>query len=296
MGNLNVLYDRGNFALQTLTKEISATWGKPARPYEYVTGYRAADNFTGHNADINGVAHGVDIFVGPGNLTPERADELTRFLRDEGLKGSIPGHPDRLYYIIYQDRIAGDFSGWEWVGAGYGHWDHIHISTCDLFWGDPAPIGPLDYDSTAPWGLASTTAQPLSSSKPQPIQEDDMPLTPADVDLILDTPVERSIGGNITLRTFLKYSDGNFDSIRDKVKDIKTAKGDVSLRQFVANGTRAAQEAANNTGPIKRGGKLVSLRQEVANILTKVLGLEPLIVESHKVATAPDVDAPEAEQ
>lgn len=180
MGNPNILYDRGNFALQTLTKEINAAWGKPARPYEYVTGYRAADNFTGHNADINGVAHGVDIFVGPGNLSAGQANELTAFLRGEGLKGDVPGHPDRLYYIIYQDRIAGDFSNWEWVGAGYGHWDHIHISTCDLFWGDPAPISPLDYDSTAPWNLTSITSPQSGNITPIPEEGFLMALSDAD--------------------------------------------------------------------------------------------------------------------
>lgn len=172
MPNINVLYQRGNFALQTWCAELTARWGKPDRPYEYVTGYKAADNFTGHNADNNGVVHGVDIFVGPGNLSPANANIATAFLRAEGLKGTIPGHPDRLYYIIYQDRIAGDFSNWEWVGAGYGHWDHIHISTCDLFWGDVAPVHPLDYDSTAPWGLSKLTTSKPQGTKPTPIQED----------------------------------------------------------------------------------------------------------------------------
>lgn len=159
MPNLNVIYQRGNYALQTLTREVSALWGYPKRAYEFVTGYKAASNFTGHNADNNGVVHGVDIFVGPGNLSEAQANVLTSFLRNEGLKGTIPGHPDRLYYIIYRDQIAGDFSNWEWVGAGYGHWDHVHISTCDLFWGDVAPISSLDYDSTAAWGLnGGTTA------------------------------------------------------------------------------------------------------------------------------------------
>lgn len=171
MVNLLVAYVRGNYALSTLVAEISAKWGRPERPYEFVTGWKSATNFSGHCPDNNGVVHGVDIFVGPGNLSAPNADVLTAFLRREGLKGTIPGHPDRLYYIIYRDQIAGDFSNWEWVGAGYGHWDHIHVSTCDLFWGDPAPISRLDYDSTAPWGLASTTLSKPQSGNITPIKE-----------------------------------------------------------------------------------------------------------------------------
>lgn len=174
MVNLNVGYSRPNNALSTLTRELSAVYGKPARPYEYVTGYKSVSNVTGHNADSNGVVHGVDIFVGPGNLSEGDALTVVAFLQAEGLRGSLPGHPDRLYYIIYRDRIAGDFSGWEWVGSGYGHWDHIHVSTCDLFWGDPAPVPAGDYDSTAPWGISRGISVLGETITPIPIQEDDM--------------------------------------------------------------------------------------------------------------------------
>ncbi|WP_144630291.1 peptidoglycan recognition protein family protein [Arthrobacter woluwensis] len=49
---------------------------------------------------------------------------------------------------------------------------------------------------------------------------------------------------------------------------INTANGKVSIRQFVADGTRAAQAARDNTGTINRGGKDVPLRQEVADAKT----------------------------
>jgi hypothetical protein len=55
-----------------------------------------------------------------------------------------------------------------------------------------------------------------------------------------------------------------------RTADIKTSGGNVSVRQMIADGTRAAQAAESNTGPITRGGKAVPLRQEVADIKTKL--------------------------
>lgn len=174
MVNLGVRYQRPNNALATLVAEVRARYGGSPIRVDYVTGYKSASNFTGHNADQHGVCHAVDIFVGtPGNLTEAQATDLVNWLQTEGPRGSIPGHPDRLYYMIFRDKIMGDWSGWtSWDGHGYGHWDHIHISTCDLYWGDPAPISHLDYDSTAAWGLS--TISPAGSGTITPIEEDDI--------------------------------------------------------------------------------------------------------------------------
>ena len=169
MTNMAIPYSRPNNALLTLRNEVYARYGTPARPSEFVTGYKAASNFTGHNADSHGVVHAVDIFVGPGSLSEAQAQELCRLLQAEGKRGPIPGHPDRLYYIIYRDKIMGDWSGWtSWDGSGYGHYDHIHVSTCDLYWGDPAPIPAADYDSTAPWGIANAITPAATTTTPEP--------------------------------------------------------------------------------------------------------------------------------
>lgn len=162
MVNLSVPYARPNYALQTLVAEVRARWGNPIRTPEFVTGYKSASNVTGHNADNNGVVHGADLFFSNNSAwTEARGWELAEWLRTaEGPKGAVPGYPDRMYYIIYRDRIAGDFSGWQWQGSGYAHWDHIHISTVDLYWGDPVSLPAADYDSRAPWGFAAgVTAQ-----------------------------------------------------------------------------------------------------------------------------------------
>lgn len=67
--------------------------------------------------------------------------------------------------------------------------------------------------------------------------------------------------------------------IGEFLSPIQTSAGPVSVKQFIADGTRAAQKAAEQTGAILRGGKQVSLKQEVADIKTKVLGLEPVIAD-----------------
>lgn len=174
MVNMAVPYARPNRALLTLRDEVYAYYGRPARDSEFVTGYKSVTNITGHNADANGIVHAIDIFVGPGNLTEAQGIELAEFLRAEGPKGWIDGHPDRLYYIIHRGRIAGDWTNWEWVpyGGSSPHTDHIHVSTCDLYWGDPAPISSLDYDSTAPWGVGGGVAP--QGSTPTIIKEDEL--------------------------------------------------------------------------------------------------------------------------
>lgn len=255
MPNLNVIYQRGNRALTTLTSEITALWGYPARPYEYVTGYRAADNFTGHNADSNGVVHGVDIFVGAGSLTQAQAFILHTFLRGEGLKGTIPGHPDRLYYIIYQDRIAGDFSNWEWVGAGYGHWDHIHVSTCDLFWGDPAPISALDYDSTAPWGLSGVTTQSTGTT----------PITKDWLDMATKEEVKQAFR----------------EVLAENLSSTKAAKTAGTLGWAIMNGRDHAQLA--NNGARANGQALANVAAQTAAIKALAAskpGLDPAAVQA----------------
>lgn len=160
MPNMSVPYARPNYALQTLVAELRAVWGNPARIPEYVTGYKSVSNLTGHNADNNGIVHAVDLFFANNSAWNEaRGWEAAEWLRTvEGPRGAIPGVPDRVAYIIYRDRIAGHHNGWVWGGSGYGHWDHIHVSTCDMYWGDPAPKPAGDYDTRAPWGFGSTVS------------------------------------------------------------------------------------------------------------------------------------------
>jgi len=172
MVNLSIVYAGPDGCLPVLTSELTARFGAPARPYEYVTGYKSTANISGHNADVNGRAHAVDIFVGPGqSISVDQGIDLAERLCREGTYGSIAGYPDRLAYIIHRGRIAGDFSNWAWgpyTGAD-GHYDHIHVSsTYDYYWGDPVWESSLDYNSTAPWNLYS--AAHAVPSTPAPVK------------------------------------------------------------------------------------------------------------------------------
>lgn len=251
MPNMAVGYARPNLALRTLNNERIARWGSPARASEFVTGYKSPSNLTGHNPDSNGIVHAVDIFVGPGNLTEAQGIWLAEFLRAEGPRGDIPGHPDRLYYIIHRGRIAGDFTGWEWVpyGGADGHWDHIHVSTADLYWGDPVGLSPLEYDSTLPWGLL--TASVMGGGITEIGDELDMASVEEVAAAVWGRQVTRSVNG----------------------QEVK-----IPAIQELADTKTLAEQAVANTAPIDRDGK-VSLRQEVADSKTMLIAQGALLRE-----------------
>jgi hypothetical protein len=175
MVDLTVPYRRPDGALLTLRDEVYAVYGRPVRAAEFVTGYKAPGNFTGHNADANGIVHAVDLFTDDsGNIPQPQGRALAEQLRQIGAATG------RFSYLIHdmgevdvEPMIAGQFNGWAWqpYTGSSAHSDHIHVSICDLYWGDPAPVGPDVYDSTAPWNLG--TVIPASGST-TPIQEDDM--------------------------------------------------------------------------------------------------------------------------
>lgn len=242
MVNMGVIYQRPNRSLSTYTAELRAKYGDPDRTYEYVTGYKSPSNISGHNADNNGVVHSVDVFVGPGNLTEAQGIAEAELLRVEGTKGTIPGHPDRLAYIIHRQRIAGDHTGWAWIDytGPDGHYDHIHVSSVfDYYWGDPVAGDPLDYDNSAAWNLGGTVTKPQGTT-----------ITP--------------IAGGLTMADINTLTKQLTD-IQGKLADIETSGGKKSsLRQFIADGTRAAQTAAAQTSDINTSSGPQSLRSFVA--------------------------------
>lgn len=246
MVNMNVEWAGPNFSLATLAKELTARFGAPARPYEFVTGYKSPANVSGHNADANGRGHSMDIFVGGGNsISVEQGIDLAERLRLEGQRGSIPGHPDRLAYIIHRGRIAGDHTNWEWVPY-YGladHYDHIHVSSVfDYFWGDPVAGNPLDYNSTLAWNLWQDD-----------IQEDELAFT---IDELLDTKISMADGSKRPIRTILAYMDANFASIAPAVWRT----------------------------PVRRGGKNIPALQELADAKT-LAGQSAAAIDYEKLAT-----------
>lgn len=148
-------------ATRSLTNELTSRDGPPARPYEFVTGWKSPTNVSGHNPDSNGITHGVDIFTG--NLR-RTADHLAA----RGKAGDR-----RVLYVIYAGQIASAATGWVFSGSGWEHWDHVHLSVWDGYWGSPCTLPASIYNDTSSWGIATTGA--LSTDKtPITSEEDDM--------------------------------------------------------------------------------------------------------------------------
>lgn len=163
MPNMAVPYRRSDYSLITLQDEIRRRFPGREQNKGFVTGYKHPANFSGHNADANGITHAYDIGVdieGDGSgLRPADAEWLANYLRTEC-------NP-RFQYLIYNRRIAGNHTGWKWApyNGASPHTDHIHISVVDLYWGDPCGVSPEVYDSRAPWGVYTVSTQ---SNEPEP--------------------------------------------------------------------------------------------------------------------------------
>lgn len=161
--NPDVAYAGPDGATRSVTDELTAKFGAPDRPYEFVTGWKSPDNVSGHNPDSNGITHGVDIF-----MTPER----NRWAADHLAARGRAGDP-RVGYVIYAGQIASPSTGYEFAGSGWEHWDHPHLSVWDGYWGGPCALPASIYNDTSSWGIASGTITKPLGSKPTPIQEDD---------------------------------------------------------------------------------------------------------------------------
>lgn len=164
MVNMAVQYRGPDPALITLTNELRAHYGNPARTYEFVTGYKSPANYSGHNPDSDGIVHAVDIFTDDqGNIPEAEGRALAERLR---LTGKATG---RFSYLIHdmsagapQPMIAGQHTNWLWAayGGADAHSDHIHLSIADGYWGDPCNVPATMYNDTSRWGITSgTTAQ-----------------------------------------------------------------------------------------------------------------------------------------
>lgn len=258
MPNMNVAYRGPDPSLIKLTSELRAHYGNPARTYEYVTGYKDPGNFSGHNADSNGIVHAVDIFTDDhGNIPQPEGRALAERLRQVGAA------TNRFSYLIHdmspgapKPMIAGQFNGWKWQAYGGAdmHSDHIHVSIADLYWGDPCPVPASAYNNTAAWNVTGgsiTKPQSGTVTPIKPIQKGFlMALTDAEQKLIydrikaytdapsgtipakvvtavLDEPITRGggVGGKTSLRSTVAYLDANLAALRSVVEQLAKGQG-----------------------------------------------------------------------
>jgi len=82
--------------------------------------------------------------------------------------------------------------------------------------------------------------------------------------------------------------------IQAKLAPIKTDAGNVDLRQFIADGTRAAQKAADQTGPINVSGGQEGIRDFIAKGTRAAQGAEARLA-ALEATLAKAIDTPGAD-
>lgn len=147
--NPSVVYSGPDGATRSVTNELTERFGYPARPYEFVTGWKDAGNVSGHNPDSNGITHGVDIFM---------TDAQNRWAADHLAARGRAGDP-RVAYVIYAGQIASPSTGFYFAGSGWEHWDHPHLSVWDGYWGGYCSLPAIIYNDTSSWGIATLAGQ-----------------------------------------------------------------------------------------------------------------------------------------
>lgn len=157
--NPSVAYVGPDGATRSVTNELTERFGYPARPYEFVTGWKDPLNVSGHNPDANGITHGVDIFM---------TDAQNRWAADHLAARGRAGDP-RVAYVIYAGQIASPSTGFYFAGSRWEHWDHPHLSVWDGYWGGYCSLPASIYNDTSSWGIATLAGQ---NSGITPIQED----------------------------------------------------------------------------------------------------------------------------
>jgi|GEM_PF-3906109 len=176
MVNMNVGYVRPARSLTTLQAELNAIWPGRQPDLGFVTGYKSAGNFSGHNPNNLGIVMAYDIgtYVN-GSINEPDGRALADYLRTDC--------NEKLQYLIHdmgpagvqQPMIAGNHTNWAWqayTGAD-PHSNHIHLSIVDLYWGDPTNVPASVYDSTSPWGIAARFGATSQGGTITPITQKD---------------------------------------------------------------------------------------------------------------------------
>lgn len=155
---MSVPYVHPAKSLTTLAGELNSVWPGRGPDLGYITGYKAAGNFTGHNPNERGVCMAFDIGIHSTakGIKPAHGRDLSEYLRRYA--------NEKFQYLIHdmgteaegvRPKIAGNHTGWKWQPylGPHPHSDHIHISVVDLYWGDNCGVPASVYDSTSSWGV-----------------------------------------------------------------------------------------------------------------------------------------------
>lgn len=245
--NPGIAYVGPDGATRSLTNELTARDGTPSRPYEFVTGWKDAGNVSGHNPDSNGITHGVDIFTGNLRWT---ADHLAA----RGKAGD-----KRVLYVIYAGQLANARTGWSFAGEGWDHWDHVHLSVWDGYWGGPCTLPASIYNDTSSWGVVPTTGQ---GSGITPITEEGFLMALPDADQI-------EIRDNIRKLVGMGQAETNRD--KDAAGKLEEVVGNV--RKVFWNGVEAkAMIASAKPSDIAAEINAAGIAADVRDELVKLLG------------------------
>lgn len=163
---MSVPYLRPAKSLTTLASELNQVWPGRGADLGFVTGYKAADNLTGHNPNEKGICMAFDIGIHATNkgINPATGRDLAEYLRSKA--------NEKFQYLIHdmgteaegvRPKIAGNHTGWKWqpYAGPHPHSDHIHISIVDLYWGDNCGVPANVYDSTSTWGVPEHFPKPV---------------------------------------------------------------------------------------------------------------------------------------
>lgn len=232
--NPAIAYAGPDPATRSLTQELTARFGKPARTYEFVTGWKSPGNISGHNPDSNGITHGVDIFL---------TDAQNRWTADH-LAARGKNGDRRVMYVIYAGQIASPSTGWAFAGSGWEHWDHPHLSVWDGYWGSWCSLPATVYNDASSWGIAPLAGQTTTIT---PIKEDT--LSAAEVKQIKDHINAVLIGG-------YQWEGKSHPGIGMVVEENQRRIGAIPAKVWAT--------------PVARGGGKVSALQELAD--TKTIG------------------------
>ncbi|MFQ4150271.1 LysM peptidoglycan-binding domain-containing protein [Arthrobacter sp. LAPM80] len=175
---MSVPFVRPAKSLTTLEGELNQAWPGRGPDLGFITGYKAADNLTGHNPNEKGICMAFDIGIhatGQG-ISPAAGRDLAEYLRRDA--------NEKFQYLIHdmgteaegvRPKIAGNHTGWKWqpYTGSHPHSDHIHISIVDLYWGDDCGVPADVYDSTSTWGVTQyfpSNHGPVSTPPPPHVE------------------------------------------------------------------------------------------------------------------------------